>query len=67
MFRVTGNASSDCEGLTRRGFVEAGVLGLGGLSLADFMACRASAANSAAAVQGLVDTLVGMGAIRGEG
>lgn len=51
MLRVTGSANSDCEGLTRRSFVEAGVLGLGGLSLADFMKCRASAANSTAVDQ----------------
>ena len=44
MFRVTGSATTDCEGLTRRSFVEAGVLGLGGLTLADWLASRASAA-----------------------
>ena len=43
MFRVTGNATSDCERLTRRSFVETGVLGLGGLTLADLLACRANA------------------------
>jgi hypothetical protein len=47
MFRVTGSATTDCEGLTRRSFVEAGVLGLGGLTLADLIASRASAANAA--------------------
>lgn len=46
MLRVTGSATSDCEGLTRRSFVEAGVLGLGGLSLADLLACRSNGANS---------------------
>lgn len=51
MFRVTGSATHDCEGLSRRSFVEAGVLGLGGLSLAELMACRSSAAN-----RGSVDT-----------
>jgi len=44
MLRVTGSATSDCEGLTRRSFVEAGVLGLGGLSLADLLALRGNAA-----------------------
>lgn len=43
MLRVTGSATRDCEGLTRRSFVEAGVLGLGGLSLADFLACETRA------------------------
>jgi hypothetical protein len=38
MFRVTGSATNDCEGLTRRSFVEARVLGLGGLTLADLIA-----------------------------
>ncbi len=41
MFRVTGQASADCEGYTRRNFVQAGVLGLGGLSLPQFLAARA--------------------------
>lgn len=57
MFRITGSAASDCEGLTRRSFVEAGVLGLGGLSLADFLACRACAADSAR-VDASLDTSV---------
>lgn len=57
MFRVTGSATKDCEGLTRRSFVEAGVLGLGGLSLADFLACRAQAAN-APSVERADDTAV---------
>ncbi|MHC4878385.1 MAG: DUF1501 domain-containing protein, partial [Planctomycetota bacterium] len=48
MFRVNGSATSDCEGLTRRSFVEAGVLGLGGLTLDDYLACQSQAANSAA-------------------
>ena len=48
MFRVTGSASSDCEGLTRRSFVEAGVLGVGGLSLGNYFSLRASAATAPA-------------------
>ncbi len=47
MLRVTGGASRDCEGLTRRSFVEAGVLGLGGLTLADFLAAKAFASETA--------------------
>lgn len=37
-WKVTGDAGSDCEGLTRRSFVQAGVLGLGGLTLSDYLA-----------------------------
>lgn len=44
MFRVTGRASFDCEGWTRRNFVQAGVLGLGGLALPQFFAARSHAA-----------------------
>lgn len=44
MFRVTGRASADCEGLTRRNFVQAGMLGLGGLTLPQWLAGRAQAA-----------------------
>jgi hypothetical protein len=42
MFRVTGGAGGDCTGATRRAFLQAGVLGVGGLALGDFF--RASAA-----------------------
>jgi hypothetical protein len=44
MFRVTGSPSAPESRLTRRSFVEAGVLGVGGLSLAQFLQCRAAAA-----------------------
>src|ERR1700730_4256923 len=43
MFRVMGEAGWECTGLTRRSFVEAGLLGLGGLGLADFFRLRAKA------------------------
>lgn len=46
MFRVTGSATTDCEGLKRRSFVEAGVLGLGGLSLADLQSVKAGSAGA---------------------
>ena len=46
MFRVTGRTGLDCEGWSRRNFVQAGVLGLGGLSLSDLILCRAQAAES---------------------
>lgn len=35
MFRVTGGSAADCEGIRRRSFLQAGLLGVGGLSLAD--------------------------------
>jgi uncharacterized protein (DUF1501 family) len=47
MFRVLGEAGRECSGLTRRSFVQAGLLGLGGLGLADFFALRADASAEA--------------------
>lgn len=44
MFKVTGPSSLDCEGWPRRSFVQAGVLGLGGLTLPQLFANRADAA-----------------------
>lgn len=44
MIKVTGQPATDCEGWTRRNFVEAGVLGLGGLSLPQFLAGQVLAA-----------------------
>lgn len=43
MIKVTGQAAADCEGWTRRNFVEAGVLGLGGLALPQLLAAQARA------------------------
>src|SRR4051794_7849000 len=37
MFRIIGGTGADCTGMTRRSFVQAGVMGLGGLTLADFL------------------------------
>jgi uncharacterized protein (DUF1501 family) len=45
MLTITGPAASDCTGLTRRSFLQAGVLG--GLSLADLGRLRAAAPGSA--------------------
>ncbi len=42
MFRVTGGSGSDCTGETRRTFLQAGVLGVGGLALGDFLRAKAS-------------------------
>lgn len=43
MLRVVGSSASDCAGITRRNFIQAGVLGLGGLALSDCLAARAEA------------------------
>ena len=48
MFRVTGGTTSGGSDVTRRSFVEAGVLGVGGLSLAQVMSLRAEAATATA-------------------
>lgn len=45
MFKVTGQSAVDCEGWTRRNFVQAGVLGLDGLTLPQFLAGRAQASS----------------------
>lgn len=44
MLRVVGGAASDCAGITRRNFVQAGVLGLGGLALGDLFRLQAAQA-----------------------
>ncbi|MCA8990494.1 MAG: DUF1501 domain-containing protein [Planctomycetaceae bacterium] len=44
MFKVSGGATRDCEGLVRRSFVQAGVLGLAGLALPEFLQLKAQAA-----------------------
>ncbi len=46
MFRIIGGTGADCTGLTRRSFVQAGILGLGGLTLADFFHAKAQAGSS---------------------
>ena len=37
MFRITGGTGADCTGGTRRSFVQAGLLGLGGLTLPQYL------------------------------
>jgi hypothetical protein len=48
MFKVSGGLGHDCEGFGRRSFLQAGVLGLGGLGLADLIRLRAEAGNHTA-------------------
>ncbi len=50
MLKVTGQSATDCEGWSRRSFVQAGTLGLGGLTLPQFFAVRTQAASRANAV-----------------
>ncbi len=35
MLRIGGGSGSNCAGMTRRNFVQAGLVGLGGLALGD--------------------------------
>ncbi len=44
MLRITAEKAKYCDGLTRRSFVQAGMLGVGGLGLADLS--RLQAANA---------------------
>lgn len=45
MLSVTGRSETCCDGVRRRHFLQAGALGLAGLSLADVLALRARAEN----------------------
>ena len=44
MLRVVGGYGSDCSGVTRRNFVQAGLLGVGGLGLGDLFRLQAAQA-----------------------
>src|SRR5690242_20107196 len=46
MLKIVGGAGSDCTGMTRRNFLHAGFLGLGGLTLADLGRLRANTPNT---------------------
>jgi Protein of unknown function (DUF1501) len=41
MLRIFGGGARDCDGVTRRSFLQAGVLGLGGLAIPDLLRLRA--------------------------
>src|SRR3954452_16804072 len=43
MLKIIGGAARDCDGVTRRSFLQAGILGVGGLALPDLFRLRASA------------------------
>jgi hypothetical protein len=44
MLKIFGDRTRHCDGITRRSFLEAGALGVGGLALPDLLRIRASAA-----------------------
>ncbi len=46
MLRVFGGSGTDCTGITRRSFLQAGMLGLGGLGLSDFFRAQAAQSSS---------------------
>jgi hypothetical protein len=48
MLRVVANGSRDCDGITRRSWLQAGLLGPGGLALCDLLRLRASGAQNPA-------------------
>ena len=51
MLSIPGSGARDCDGVTRRSFVQAGVLGLGGLAWPDLLRMRAVASAVGAAGQ----------------
>jgi len=46
MLEITGQRFDNCDGLSRRNFLRAGFLGLGGMSLSQLLAARAEAAKA---------------------
>ena len=44
MLRVFGSGAQDCDGITRRSFLQAGMLGVGGLALPELLRLRAAGA-----------------------
>jgi len=48
VLKIFGGSARDCDGVTRRSFLQAGVLGLGGLGLPDLLRLRASGATAGA-------------------
>jgi hypothetical protein len=45
MYRIFGESARDCDGLTRRSFLQVGALGLGGLALPEFLRLRVEGAS----------------------
>ncbi len=46
MLRIVGGAGTNCQGITRRNFMQAGVLGVGGLLLSDLLRLQAAQAGT---------------------
>lgn len=58
MLRVFGGGARDCDGVTRRSFLQAGTLGLGGLALSDLLRLRASGASTSPPISAANDRSV---------
>jgi hypothetical protein len=48
MFKISASGATDCDGVTRRGFIQAGLLGLGGFTIADLLRLQAIGATKPA-------------------
>ncbi|WP_169974444.1 DUF1501 domain-containing protein [Tautonia rosea] len=51
MLKILGGGARDCDGVTRRSFLQAGILGVGGLTLPDLLRLRASGMASNASTE----------------
>src|SRR5436305_1132258 len=49
MIKIHGHGARDCDGITRRSFLQAGILGVGGLLLPDLLRIREAQADGARA------------------
>ena len=61
MFNINGSEYSTCDGLTRRGFIKAGALALGGLTLADSLRLKAAATQRGEATRDTAVILIWLG------
>lgn len=61
MFDVRGVTDRSCDGLTRRGFLRVGTLGLGGLTLPQVLRARAMAPMSATPPRSVIQIILGGG------
>ncbi len=61
MIGVPGAAYRSCDGLSRRGFLRVGALGLGGLNLAQVLRARAMASGSDAPLRSVIQIILGGG------
>jgi hypothetical protein len=61
MLEVRGSAYDCCDGLSRRGFLKVGFLGLGGLTLADHLRIKATAADAGRTTRDTAVILIWLG------